>query len=83
MSFGLKALFEERLDVFPAEPSSILHATTDQVETVIESLVKSVMSCKRKLRNMRVPSSISSGVSTLKWLPMLSSPWTLFADCNA
>ncbi|KAF1921358.1 NO signaling/Golgi transport ligand-binding domain-containing protein [Ampelomyces quisqualis] len=40
MTFGLEALFEERLEVFPTEPSSVLHATNSHVEAVIKSLVK-------------------------------------------
>lgn len=40
MSFGLEALFEERLEVFPAEPAAVLHSTTGHVEAVIKSLIK-------------------------------------------
>jgi chromosome segregation ATPase len=40
MSFGIDALFEERLEVFPAEPSSALHATAGHAEAVIKSLIK-------------------------------------------
>jgi peptidoglycan hydrolase CwlO-like protein len=40
VSFGLEALFEERLEVFPAEPSSILQATSGDIEAVIKSLIK-------------------------------------------
>jgi chromosome segregation ATPase len=40
MSFGLEALFEERLEAFPAEPASVLHSTHSHVEAVVRSLVK-------------------------------------------
>jgi prefoldin subunit 5 len=40
MSFGLEALFEERLEAFSAEPASVLHSTPSHVEAVIRSLVK-------------------------------------------
>lgn len=39
MNFGLDALLEERLEVFPAEPSSALHSA-GSAEAVIRSLIK-------------------------------------------
>jgi chromosome segregation ATPase len=40
MSFGLDALFEERLEAFPADPASVLHSVPSHIEAVIKSLVK-------------------------------------------
>jgi hypothetical protein len=40
MSLGLEALFEERLEVFPAELSSILHYAPESDAAVIRSLIK-------------------------------------------
>jgi chromosome segregation ATPase len=40
MSFGLEALFDERLEVFPAEPAEIMHSDPSQFKAVIKSLVR-------------------------------------------
>jgi chromosome segregation ATPase len=40
MSFGLEALFEERLEAFPAEPLSVPHSSPGSAESVIMSLIK-------------------------------------------
>jgi hypothetical protein len=40
MSFGLEALFEERLEVFPAEPVAVRHLTAGHCEVIIKSLIK-------------------------------------------
>jgi hypothetical protein len=39
MSFGLEALFEERLKVFSVEHEAALHSTTGHVDAVIKSLI--------------------------------------------
>jgi DNA repair exonuclease SbcCD ATPase subunit len=51
MSFGLEALFEERLEAFPAEPASILHAASGHVEAVIKSLVKERDELQTQVKN--------------------------------
>tara|TARA_R110002003_G_scaffold248_2_gene17636 strand:+ start:42375 stop:43280 length:906 start_codon:yes stop_codon:yes gene_type:complete len=50
MSFGLGALFEERLEVFPAEPSSILHPAGN-ADAVIMALIKERDDLQAKLED--------------------------------
>jgi chromosome segregation ATPase len=50
MSFGLEALFEERLEVFPAEPSSILHPA-GHADAVIMALIKERDDLQAKLED--------------------------------
>jgi chromosome segregation ATPase len=40
MSFGLEALFEERLEAFPAELTAITHTNSSECEAAIKSLIK-------------------------------------------
>jgi phage shock protein A len=51
MSFGLDALFEERLEAFPAEPASVLHSAPSHVEAVINSLVKERDELQMQVKN--------------------------------
>jgi chromosome segregation ATPase len=51
MSFGLDALFEERLEAFPADPASILHSASSHVEAVIKSLVKERDELQTQVKN--------------------------------
>jgi hypothetical protein len=79
MSFGLEALFEERLEAFPAEPASVLQSTPSHVEAVIRSLVKERGELQAQVKDHTNTIEHLERRIYVKVAAMLSFPWMSFA----